>query len=57
MNDQRTSFGAKDEHSSVQQIRILDVNWEKTGPIHLVLEGLTAGWLADRQNAGGSQNL
>ena len=61
MKDQRTSYGAEDKHSLVQQIHLLDVNRcsfkEKTGPICLALMGLTAGWLAGRQNVDGSQNL
>ena len=50
MDDQRTSYGAKDKRSSVQQISVLDVNrysfMKKTGPICLALVGLRAGWLA-----------
>ena len=48
-----------------RSLHVLDVNRlsfeKKTGPIHLALRGLTAGWLAgwlaDRRNVGGSQNL
>ena len=48
MNDQRTSYGTKDKHSLVQEIRVYRQGslllWEKPGPIHLVLVGLMAGW-------------
>ena len=58
MKDQRTSYGANDKCSSVQQVCVLDLNRhtfeKKTGPIHLALVGLTAG--AGRWNAGGNQN-
>ena len=50
MKDQRTSYGAKDKRSSVQQIRVLDVNchsFEKNWTHGLALVGLAAGWLAD----------
>ena len=60
MKDQRTSYGTEDKHSSVQQIRVLDVNailLRKTGPIRLVLYSGSYSRLAGRQNAGGSQNL
>ena len=60
MKDQRTSHGTMGKLSSVQQIRVLDVNrhsFEKTGPIRLVLVGLTAGWLVGRRNVGASRNF
>ena len=47
MKDQRTSYGAKDKRSSVQQKHVIDMNCHSSGPIHLVLVGLMAGWLAD----------
>ena len=50
MNDQRTSYGAKDKCSLVQWICIymqLPFLWEKTGPPHLALVDLKAGRLAD----------
>ena len=47
MHDQRTSYGAEDKHSLLQQIRIYTVIAllvRKTGHIHLVLVGLIIGW-------------
>ena len=53
MNDQRTSYGAKDKHSSVQRICIYTAttylvrkNWAST-------PSTTAGWQASRQNTAG----
>ena len=51
MNDQRTSYGTEDSHSSVQQICVYTVIVfivRKTGLICQVLVGLTAGWQADK---------
>ena len=65
MDDQRTSYGAKGKHSSVQKDSYLDSNRlsceKKTGPLHLALVGLTAGRQAGRQagrrNMAGFRNL
>ena len=52
MKDHRTSQGAEGKCSLVQKICVLDVNHhsfeKKSGSIHLALEGLMAGWLADK---------
>ena len=53
MKYQRTSYGAKDEHSSVQQFHVLDMKCHTFGTIHLALVGLTAGWLAGWQTKCG----
>ena len=55
MNYLRTSYGAKDKHSSVQRIHIktsITFLWEKTAPLHLVIVDLTAGRLADEIRLG-----
>ena len=61
MKDQSTSNGAKDKRSTVQQVRVLDVNgryfennWTHT-PSASGSYGRLAGWQA--RNAGKSRNL
>ena len=41
MKHQRTNYGAEGKRSSIQQIRVLDMN-RHTGPMHLALVGLMA---------------
>ena len=51
MNDQRISYGAEDKYSLVQQScvnTVITLIKRKTGPIHLVLVGIMAGWQADK---------
>ena len=57
MQDQKTNYGTEDKCSLIQQICVFTMLLRKTGSIHLALVGFTAGWLAGRQNAGGSRNL
>ena len=52
MDDQRTSYGAKGKRSSEQRFAFRQqspILGEKTGPLHLALVGLTAGWQAGRE--------
>ena len=63
MKDQRTSYGAEDTPSSVQQICVLDVNHHSREKNWTHMPSASgsyarlAGWLAGRGNTDGSQNL
>ena len=60
MKDQKTSYGAEDKRSLVQQIHVYTLiafRVRKTGPIYLALVCHMAGWQAGRQNTGRSQNF
>ena len=60
MNNQRINYGTEDKDYLVQQIhvsRVISFYVRKTGPIHLVLVDLMAGWQVDSTCTGGFKNF